>query len=143
MSILSPRDSRYPELSMLLNTSLMFQIAVGIGFLIIIPVSNIEWLSFLKEFNVDGQPMITQFFGLLMIFAGLASYEASKEVNDYRRFIYWDVFMHFGIMFVQAYALFVVGIESVLIQLALWISMIVDPLWGAYAIYLLKRDKLL
>lgn len=128
------------SLPLLLRVSGITQIAVGILFITIIPLSNLSLLSFLKEFAVDGQPMVGSFFGLLMLFVGIISLDAANKPQQYRTFIFWDALMHVGIGIIQAHAIFVVGVESLLISLCLWVSMVVDPIWGATAVYLLKKQ---
>lgn len=127
------------SLPLLLRISGITQIAVGILFVCIIPLSNIALFELLKEFAIEGQPMVGPFFGLLMIFMGIISLDAANNINQYRKFIFWDAVLHLAIGLVQAHAIFVVGIESTIISLCLWASMIIDPIWGVQAFYLLKK----
>lgn len=128
-------------LPLLLRISGITQIAVGILFVAIIPLSNISLFSLLKEFAIDGQPMVGPFFGLLMIFMGIIALDAAKNVKQYRKFIFWNAILHLAIGLVQAHAIFIVGIESAIISLCLWASMIIDPIWGVQVLYLLKKQS--
>ncbi len=127
-------------LPILLRISGITQIGVGILFIAIIPLSSINLFSFLKEFSIDGQPMVGPFFGALILFMGIISLDAAKNTQQYRTFIYWDALLHLAIGLIQAHAIFVVGGESLIISLCLWGSMIIDPLWGLQALYLLKSN---
>jgi hypothetical protein len=125
----------------LLISSGLVQIAIGLLFIFIIPISNIEMFHLLKEFRVEGQPMVSQFFAVLILFVAMVSLDAAQKPEQYRTFIFWDAIFHLSLFFVWAYSLFVVGIESVIISVVFWLLMIIDPIWGVQALYLLKKEK--
>ena len=115
------------------------QMAIGMLFVFIIPLSNIEIFNFLKEFRVEGQPGLAQFFASIIIFFSILSLKAAKNPEKFETFIFWDAIWHLTLFIPWGYGLFFVGIESIVISTIFWILLIADPIWGIQTLYLLKK----
>ena len=97
---------------------------------------------FLKDFPatfgvIGSVPLIPQILGLFLLVFGYILLLSPKDIERVVPFLVADAVIHLGIGFVDAYNLIAFQIDSFLVVLAIWVSLVVDTGWGVLVLYLL------
>lgn len=82
-------------------------------------------------------PVMEQILGIFLFGCGVLLCLAANDIERYLPFVLMDAVAHVAIGFVTAYNLFFLEVSSILVQLTITASLVLDTLWGLVVLALL------